>query len=719
VNLDDAVRAGLTALPNAAADAAGGLPISDAGELDLDAIGDAAADLSDIDAVMLREATRQGYRAGRDQIVAWAATAADRGVNLVAAQTAIEALDPAPSATDWVTLFLPPWVHEVASGDTWGTNYVHYRALFPEKGGDRMDTDCDRYDGATLLSEYRPPSTQVVCSVDGVTTITQSATVLRMTGFAISQLSGGTTGSFHALAVTADTNVGSQYDPMYYWHKSPYTDYQYGGTFRSPVAFVKHVSGVWRDCIANSLAWRVGYDAANAGQFSARMYRCQGGAYSFIGDYPNGREGTHKATNCWLEDCIATGSRVSTSTTYPSGSGSFSGCLSWGCDIDATCYFIRCRSGQLSYGLGATNLGYFEECYGLECCFGATSDSSHASNFAGTAIRCFGLTGSFGGNYAMGGGVLSGKLKDCICLGGGTITHKLQGATIDGCLFTVTSTNYGCFTLLDSLSRIHNSTVLVVEGGTGIAIDAATAKNVSAIGNRYNNSGAAGQVNGLGTNVTNVGSPSTVTTDAASRTGAGTAAAAAILSNPEWPIVTDETGSVNLGGAGNGTILPEIAAAVEAALVDDGDAYSVMGAIGAAARDAVLDSILTGTHDVAGSLGKLIQDAATGEKQSTIDDKLNSVLEDTGTTGVCLTVAERNAIADAKLLRSVEHVVGSLSGLTGSDLACEAIAILGKLRAKVVGSNILIYSPDGTEPVAILPVISDSDADPMTGVGVL
>lgn len=36
-NLNDAVRLGLTALPNAAADAAGGLPISDAGGLDLDA----------------------------------------------------------------------------------------------------------------------------------------------------------------------------------------------------------------------------------------------------------------------------------------------------------------------------------------------------------------------------------------------------------------------------------------------------------------------------------------------------------------------------------------------------------------------------------------------------------------------------------------------------------------------------------------------------------
>ncbi len=37
VDLEDAVRGGMTALPNAAADAAGGLPISDAGGLDMDA----------------------------------------------------------------------------------------------------------------------------------------------------------------------------------------------------------------------------------------------------------------------------------------------------------------------------------------------------------------------------------------------------------------------------------------------------------------------------------------------------------------------------------------------------------------------------------------------------------------------------------------------------------------------------------------------------------
>lgn len=46
IDRQDAVRAGLTALPNAAADAAGGLPTSDAGGLDLDALNTAAVRLT-------------------------------------------------------------------------------------------------------------------------------------------------------------------------------------------------------------------------------------------------------------------------------------------------------------------------------------------------------------------------------------------------------------------------------------------------------------------------------------------------------------------------------------------------------------------------------------------------------------------------------------------------------------------------------------------------
>lgn len=63
-NLEDATRLGLTALPNAAADAAGGLPISDAGGLDLDTLNsNVSAILSDTgtDGVVVASGSKSGY----------------------------------------------------------------------------------------------------------------------------------------------------------------------------------------------------------------------------------------------------------------------------------------------------------------------------------------------------------------------------------------------------------------------------------------------------------------------------------------------------------------------------------------------------------------------------------------------------------------------------------------------------------------------------------
>lgn len=69
VNLQDAVRAGLTALPNAAADAAGGLPISDAGGLDMDSIkSDTAAILVDTGTTL--QAELDGIQADTEDIQA-------------------------------------------------------------------------------------------------------------------------------------------------------------------------------------------------------------------------------------------------------------------------------------------------------------------------------------------------------------------------------------------------------------------------------------------------------------------------------------------------------------------------------------------------------------------------------------------------------------------------------------------------------------------------
>jgi hypothetical protein len=64
-DLSDSVRGGLTALPNAAADAAGGLAISDAGGLDLDGLNtNVSAILADTgtDGVVVATASKTGYR---------------------------------------------------------------------------------------------------------------------------------------------------------------------------------------------------------------------------------------------------------------------------------------------------------------------------------------------------------------------------------------------------------------------------------------------------------------------------------------------------------------------------------------------------------------------------------------------------------------------------------------------------------------------------------
>lgn len=66
VDLQDGVRAGLTALPNAAADAAGGLPISDDGGLDMDllaGIGVAGAGLTALPPVTLADGAHGGASA--------------------------------------------------------------------------------------------------------------------------------------------------------------------------------------------------------------------------------------------------------------------------------------------------------------------------------------------------------------------------------------------------------------------------------------------------------------------------------------------------------------------------------------------------------------------------------------------------------------------------------------------------------------------------------
>ncbi len=436
-------------------------------------------------------------------VVAEAATDALRGTALGAAYAAAKALTPGGeeiSVTNRAAVLIPPGRYALTSTLDLNTDGVDLIALVPEMGGARMLTDCDSLDGgASPLSTYRPPSTEIYATINTISTVTQSTANVRMVGFAIAQLAFPTATGCRALYVSATSNEGSVYQDMYFWHRAP-------GTFTSafPVGFAKDVKGVWIRCIANAYAWRVGHDVGQEAVFSAAMYDCQAGTDSFLGDAEISGSGvTTRATGCVVIRCASIGAYYTAGNEY--GKGSFGGCSLFGLNIAADCYFEDSIAGVNSFGLGSINAGTFVRCRGGDYCFGSTIRNTVGGEFSGKAYDCIGGKASFGGEKPWTGdstGKLSGILVNCISKDS-ELPWRAEGATIEGCLLTVVADGEDCIILLDSLSRIHNSTLLVLETGTGIPINAASALTVSAAGNRFNNSDT--DPDGLGANVTNLG----------------------------------------------------------------------------------------------------------------------------------------------------------------------------------------------------------------------
>ncbi len=464
---------------------------ADGGRLDLliDALiaGVNVAKISgDTTAAEVLRASQLAYAPDACILVEAGATDVERGTNLAAAYTAACALTPggeALSRTNRAYVLLPPGGYDVVAATlTLDTQYVDLIATDPQRGGLPRATDVDKTDGTTLLAQFRPPPTVVYSSEVDTTVVEQAAQNVRLTGFAIAQLSGVTSGEYHAFYCSVD-NAGSVYDKMYFWHKTV------GGGCQ-PVSFAEHVRGTWRDCIANSYAWRI----QHSGEFSAKMYDCYAGSFSFLGD-------SGSSVGCLLVRCKSIGSDTEGGS---SGYGSFSGCNTYGVPIDSDSVFIECESGNRSFGLGKKNEGTFIRCRGGDYCFASTTDDGKPGEFAGYAEDCVAGKGGFGGRKAgvSDNGKCTGTLVRCISRES-ELPTRLEGATLEGCLLTTGTADQDGVTLLDSGSRVHDSTVLVVEGGTGIPINAGSAQTVSAAGNRYNNRSAS--ETGLGENVTNTG----------------------------------------------------------------------------------------------------------------------------------------------------------------------------------------------------------------------
>lgn len=429
-----------------------------------------------------------------------AMTDEERGTALLAAYTAAKALTPngaALSATNRACVLIPEAWYLVATGMTLDAEYVDLCAMNPRRGGWRRHTDADN---SFTTAGFRPPPTVVYSTTYSGPTVTQSAADIQLRGFAIVNLKASdnnASGLYVSLATDAGNKL-SRYHQMYLWASSGSIDYS------KSVKFAKHVDGTWTECISNWYGWRCG----SAGSFRATMRDCEGGFMSFIGD-----DGTlTPATGCDLRRVRAIG----TDGTFPSGYGSFGGCFYRGMPIDSTCYFEDCEMGNNSGGLGVENAGTWVNCRGGKNCLGGTCHPTMHGTFSGVCIGGKYGAGSVGGEDASytGLGRLTGKAIGVVVLDNEN-AHNIEGAVVEGCTFIVTTPDKDGFKLIDSSSKIHDTTIVV--SGTGIPINAASALSVSAVGNRYSNGTAAGQVNGLGSNVTNIGNPATVTTDSASR----------------------------------------------------------------------------------------------------------------------------------------------------------------------------------------------------------
>lgn len=135
-------------------------------------------------------------------------------------------------------------------------------------------------------------------------------------------------------------------------------------------------------------------------------------------------------------------------------------------------------------------------------------------------------------------------------------------------------------------------------------------------------------------------------------------------------------------------------------------------AIAEAARDAILNRILAGNHDAAGTVGVLLQKLdVAGDLANTANA---SSFKATGFavpgSAMTLTSGERNAIADVVLSRDVANAEASAA----EHSLCTIV--LASLESSISGTTWTIKRTDGVTTHATKTLTTDETADPITGV---
>ena len=135
-------------------------------------------------------------------------------------------------------------------------------------------------------------------------------------------------------------------------------------------------------------------------------------------------------------------------------------------------------------------------------------------------------------------------------------------------------------------------------------------------------------------------------------------------------------------------------------------------AIAEAARDAILNRILAGNHDAAGTAGALLQKLDVGGDIANTSnaDSFKATGFAVPGSAMTLTSGERNALADAVLSRDVANAESSAA----EHSLCTIV--LASLESSISGTTWTIKRTDGVTTHATKTLTTDETADPITGV---
>lgn len=222
VNQQDSVRAGLTALPNAAADAAGGLPISDAGGLDLDAqigtkINDILTDTGTTLDGRIPAALVGGRMDANVGAISSDATAADNaeaffdGTGYAGTNNVIPLVTTTTNLTNAATNGDLTATMKASVNTEADTALSDYGALKPTTAGRTLDVSATGEAGVDWAN-VGSPTTAVDLSGTTIATSQVVASVSGAVGSVTGNVGGNVTGSVGSLATQAKADVNTEVD---------------------------------------------------------------------------------------------------------------------------------------------------------------------------------------------------------------------------------------------------------------------------------------------------------------------------------------------------------------------------------------------------------------------------------------------------------------------------------------------------------------------------